>query len=457
MGVFDQIIERDGLPASLHTERVILGAMLVDPVAVVDGTAVLEVNDFSSDSHRKIYQVIVDLVEEGVPIDALTVAHALQVKKELEAIGNQSYLASLQEGLPRHLAIRNYVTIVQDKSVMRRILFACERGMNDAVDQSRRSVEILAELEETIVDLSQQRKDDALTSFADAIDEAGGIDEYTSKNFLEVEMSGIPTGLHDVDKMLGGMKEKELIIIAARPSMGKTALAVNVAQNVVIRDPGAVVLVFSIEMAKESLLKRMVASAARVNVRRATSGNYISEQDRRNITASVMDQAEKKIFIDDTNSITTLQMKAKARRLLMQEGRLDLILIDYLQIVVASGKKFGNRQEEVASISRSLKGMAKDLSVPVVALAQLSRGSEHRAGDKRPMLSDLRESGQIEQDADVVAFIHREEYYDRENEDVKGKAEFIIAKQRDGPVGIVNLAYMAEFTKFDNLSYAHNP
>lgn len=340
---------------------------------------------------------------------------------------------------------------------MRRLMLACQSGLSRTADSSEKSREVLAELEEAIVELSQQRKDEALISFGDAIDLAGGIDEFTDKNFLAVEMTGIPTGMHDIDKLLGGLKNKELIVVAARPSMGKTAWAVNVAQNVVSRDPGMVVLVFSLEMAKEALLRRMVASAARVNVRRATSGNYISSDDRRNITNAVIDQADKKVYIDDTNSITTLQMKAKARRLKMQEGHLDLIIIDYLQLVTAAGKKFNNRQEEVQAVSRSLKAMAKDLDVPVVALAQLSRGSEHRAGDKKPLLSDLRESGQIEQDADVVAFIHREEYYDRDNEDVKGKAEFIIAKQRDGPVGVVHLAYMAEFTKFDNLAYGHNP
>jgi len=250
------------------------------------------------------------------------------------------------------------------------------------------------------------------------------------------------------------LQDSELIIIAARPSMGKTAWAINIAQNAAVHD-GKVVAVFSLEMSKESLLRRLLASEALVNSRKIQTG-FLPKEDKGKLLAALERLMDSKLFIDDTPGITLAEMRAKARRLKQQEGRLDLIVIDYLQLMTgtnATGKKgFENRTQEVSAVSRGLKALAKEMRVPVVALSQLSRGSEQRAGDKKPLLSDLRESGSIEQDADVVAFIHREEYYDRENEDVKGKAEIIVAKQRNGPTGSVQLAYLADYTRFENLA-----
>jgi len=250
------------------------------------------------------------------------------------------------------------------------------------------------------------------------------------------------------------LQESELIVIAARPSMGKTALAINIAQNSAIRD-GKVVAVFSLEMSKESLLRRLLASEAQVNSRKIQTG-FLPKEDKGKLLSALERLMESKMFIDDTPGITLPEMRAKARRLKQQEGRLDLIVVDYLQLMTgtnSTGKKgFENRTQEVSSISRGLKALAKEMKIPVVALSQLSRGSEQRTGDKKPLLSDLRESGSIEQDADVVAFIHREEYYDRDNEDVKGKAEIIIAKQRNGPTGSIELAFLADFTRFENLA-----
>jgi replicative DNA helicase len=254
--------------------------------------------------------------------------------------------------------------------------------------------------------------------------------------------------------MTSGLQDSELIIIAARPSMGKTAWAINIAQNAAVHD-GKVVAVFSLEMSKESLLRRMLASEARVGSRKLQTGTMLRE-DRGKLNEALGRLLDSKMYIDDTPGITLAEMRAKARRLKQQEGRLDLILVDYLQLMTGtntSGKKgFENRTQEVSSISRGLKALAKEMRIPVVALSQLSRGSEQRTGDKKPLLSDLRESGSIEQDADVVAFIHREEYYDRENEDLKGKAEIIIAKQRNGPTGSIPLAFISDFTRFENLA-----
>ena len=270
-------------------------------------------------------------------------------------------------------------------------------------------------------------------------------------------LRALATHYIEFDKMTSGLQPSELIIIAARPSMGKTAWAINIAQNCAVRD-GKVVAVFSLEMSKESLLRRMLASEAMVGSRKLQTG-FIPREDRGKLIAALDRLMNSKMFVDDTPGITLAEMRAKARRLRQQEGALDLIVIDYLQLMTGSAgaaqRKFENRTQEVSSISRGLKALAKELGVPVVALSQLSRGSEQRTGDKKPLLSDLRESGSIEQDADVVAFIHREEYYDRENEDLKGKAEIIIAKQRNGPTGSLQMAYLSDFTRFENLDTMH--
>jgi replicative DNA helicase len=265
-------------------------------------------------------------------------------------------------------------------------------------------------------------------------------------------VTGLATHYIDFDRMTSGLQESELIVIAARPSMGKTALAINIAQNSAIRD-GKVVAVFSLEMSKESLLRRLLASEAQVNSRKIQTG-FLPKEDKGKLLSALERLMESKMYIDDTPGITLPEMRAKARRLKQQEGKLDLIVVDYLQLMTgtnSTGKKgFENRTQEVSSISRGLKALAKEMKVPVLALSQLSRGSEQRAGDKKPLLSDLRESGSIEQDADVVAFIHREEYYNRDDEELRGKAEIIVAKQRNGPTGSVHLLYLSDFTLFAN-------
>ena len=455
MATFMHIIERDGLPASLHTERVILGAMLTDPVAVVDATAKLAVEDFSVDSHRRIYQSILDLVELGHAIDEVTTAESLITKKELEAIGGRAYLASLSEGLPRHLAIENYVQIVKDKSILRNVMKVCEDGLNRAADQAEVSLTLLNDLEARLLEISENSVRRGLADVGQIVSESfGSIDELMEQG---QEVTGLQTYYTEFDRMTSGLQKGELTIIAARPSMGKTAWAINIAQNSAVKD-GKVVAVFSLEMSKESLLRRMLAGEASVGARKLQTG-FLGRDDKEKLNRGLERLMESKLFVDDTPGISLAEMRAKARRLKQQEGSLDLIVIDYLQLMTGTAggnqKKFENRTQEVSSVSRGLKALAKELHVPVVALSQLSRGSEQRTGDKKPLLSDLRESGSIEQDADVVCFIHREEYYDRENEDLKGKAEIIIAKQRNGPTGSVQMAYIADYTRFENLDTAH--
>jgi replicative DNA helicase len=443
-----------GLPSSIQTEITVLGAMLLDAVAITDATAKLRPEDFSLDSHQRVYRVIFDLVNLGHAVDLITVMDALSKRRELDAIGGAAYLAFLTEGIPRNPSIESYVRIIKDKSLLRQLLSIFNDGMVQASDQTEDATKVLNDVESRLADVADSAIQRGFSGISEIVANSfGSIDALYEQGR---EVTGLATHYIEFDKMTSGLQNSELIIIAARPSMGKTAWAINIAQNCAVRD-SKVVAVFSLEMSKESLLRRMLASEAMVGSRKLQTG-FIPREDKGKLIAALDRLMTSKMFVDDTPGITLAEMRAKARRLRQQEGRLDLIVIDYLQLMTGStGKaKFENRTQEVSSISRGLKALAKEMNVPVVALSQLSRGSEQRTGDKKPLLSDLRESGSIEQDADVVAFIHREEYYDRENEDIKGQAEIIIAKQRNGPTGTVKLAYLADFTRFENLDTAHS-
>jgi replicative DNA helicase len=446
----------DSLPSSIQTEVTVLGAMLLDAVAITDATAKLLPEDFSLDSHQRVYRVMVDLLALGHAVDLITVMDALQKRRELDAIGGAAYLAFLTEGIPRNPNIESYVRIVKDKSLLRQLLGIFNDGMVAASDQTEDATTVLNDVEKRLADVADSAIQRGFSGIPEIVANSfGSIDALYEQGR---EVTGLATHYIEFDKMTSGLQNSELIIIAARPSMGKTAWAINIAQNCAVKD-GKVVAVFSLEMSKESLLRRMLASEAMVGARKLQTG-FIPREDKTKLIAALDRLMTSKMFIDDTPGITLAEMRAKARRLRQQEGALDLIVIDYLQLMTGSSgsskAKFENRTQEVSSISRGLKALAKELGVPVVALSQLSRGSEQRTGDKKPLLSDLRESGSIEQDADVVAFIHREEYYDRENEDIKGQAEIIIAKQRNGPTGSVKLAYLADFTRFENLDTSHS-
>jgi len=452
------IDQQQGRPESVQAEVTILGAMLLEPLAILDATMKLRVDDFSLDSHRRIYGAMLHLQELGQAIDLITVGEELRKRKEIEAVGGPAYLASLTEGLPRNLSVENYVRIVKDKSLLRQLMSACDLGMSQAADQSQDAIQVLNDVEQRLMDIS----DSAVAgSFADVktivANSFGSIDQLYEQGR---EITGLETHYAEFDRMTSGLQQSELIIIAARPSMGKTAWAINIAQNSAVKD-GKVVAVFSLEMSKESLLRRMLASEALVNSRKIQTG-FLPREDRGKLVNALGRLTESKLFIDDTPGITLAEMRAKVRRLQQQEKGLDLIVIDYLQLMTASStgpgaKRYENRTQEVSAISRGLKALAKEMRVPVIALSQLSRGSEQRGGDKKPLLSDLRESGSIEQDADVVAFIHRDSYYNKdengdEDPESKGKAEIIIAKQRNGPTGSVHLAWLADYTRFENLA-----
>ena len=451
MASFGHLTAIEGMPASLHIEVAVLGAMLLDGIAVVDATAKLRAEDFSLDSHQRIYRCVLDLMALGRGVDSLTVQEELMRRKELDSIGGPPYLASLTEGIPRNFNIESYVRIVKDKSLLRQLMGIFQDGAVRASDQGEDAIQVLGDVEAKLADVADSAIQGGFSSIGDIVAESfGSIDKLYEQGR---EVTGLETFYIDFDRMTSGLQESELIIIAARPSMGKTAWAVNIAENAAVRG-GKVVALFSLEMSKASLLRRMLASQAGVNSKAIQTGMLLRE-DRTKLVQGLERLMESKMYIDDTPGITLAEMRAKARRLKQQMGSLDLIVIDYLQLMTGAntgGKGFENRTQEVSAISRGLKALAKEMRVPVVALSQLSRASEQRGGDKKPLLSDLRESGSIEQDADVVCFIHREEYYDRENEDLKGKAEIIIAKQRNGPTGTVPLAYLADFTRFENLA-----
>src|SRR6201997_3618129 len=449
----------DGLPASVQTEVTVLGAMLLDSVAIVDATEKLRPEDFLLDSHQRIYRAILELQNVGHAVDTITVMDALNKRKELDAVGGPAYLAFLTEGIPRHPNIESYVRIIKDKSLLRQLLGIFNEGMAAAADQAEDATTVLNNVEAKLADVADSAIQRGLSNIPEIVANSfGSIDALYEQGR---EVTGLATHYIEFDKMTSGLQNSELIIIAARPSMGKTALAINIAQNCAVKD-GKVVAIFSLEMSKESLLRRMLASQSLVDSQKIQKG-FFSGDDQRKLTHALEQLVESQMFIDDTPGISLTEMRAKARRLRQMNNGLDLIVIDYLQLMTAStvgpgGKRYENRTQEVSAISRGLKALAKELDVPVIALSQLSRASEQRGGDKKPMLSDLRESGSIEQDADVVAFIHRESYYNKdengdEDPDSKNKAEIIIAKQRNGPTGSVHLAYLSEYTRFENMAH----
>ncbi|MGB7266931.1 MAG: replicative DNA helicase [Terracidiphilus sp.] len=448
-----------GLPANVDAEKTILGAILLDNAAHAEAAEILKADDFSLDSHRRIFLRMSELMDFGRAVDIVTLSNELARYKEIEAVGGVAYLASLTEGLPRRPVIEDYIRIVKDKSMLRRLMGICSAAIAKAADQSQDAIGVLDETESQLLQVSEAGLTQGLQSLDVIVrDSFGSIDNLYKQSR---EVTGLATGFYTFDSMTSGLQKGELIIIAARPSMGKTALAINIAQNAAVHHH-AIVAVFSLEMNKESLLRRMLASQARVDQRRLQTG-FLDGDDQEKLHSALGQLVESHVFIDDSASTTLAEMRAKARRLKQNAGGLDLIVVDYLQLMSATvpgaaRKGYENRTQEVSAISRGLKAMAKELHVPVIALSQLSRNSERRGDDKRPMLSDLRESGSIEQDADVVAFIHRESYYNRDEEMTesdRAKSEIILAKQRNGPTGTVHLNFISKYTCFDNPETTH--
>ncbi|HUV95855.1 MAG TPA: replicative DNA helicase [Acidobacteriaceae bacterium] len=459
MATLSQISLEHGLPASVEAERTILGAILLDNAAYSEAAERLIADDFSLDSHRRIYARMGELIDANRAVDIITLSEELDRQKELESIGNRAYIFSLTENLPRRLSIEDYVRIVKDKSILRQMMGICSTAQARCADQSEDALDVLNATETALLEVSERGITQGFSSIAEIVkDSFGSIDNLYKEGR---EVTGVATHYIEFDRMTSGLQPSELIIIAARPSMGKTAWAINIAENAALLDR-KVVAIFSLEMSKGALLRRLLASQSRVEIRKIQTG-FLGRDSQDNLVRGLERLVEGRLFIDDTPGISLGEMRAKARRLRQQKGGLDLIVVDYLQLMSAgsggpNGRRPENRTQEVSTISRGLKALAKEMRVPVIALSQLSRASEQRGGDKKPMLSDLRESGSIEQDADVVAFIHRDSYYNRDGEDDedKNKAEIIIAKQRNGPTGTVHLMYIPELTRFDNPDVGHD-
>lgn len=436
------------LPASIEAERSILGAILLDNLAYNEAAEHLKPEDFSLDSHRRIYSRMQDLVDSSRPIDMITLVEELDRKKELESIGDVGYISSLLDGVPDRPSIEHYIKIVRDKALLRGLIHAANSAIARAADQSDPAEEILNDAEAAIFQLSEKRIGRGFLGIQEIVKESfGTIDALLQKG---QRVTGLATHYTDLDEMTSGFQTSDLIIIAARPSMGKTAFAMNIAENAAIQDQ-KVVGMFSLEMSREALLLRLLCSRARVDSHKMRTGS-LWRDDMDKVVRAMEELAHSPIFIDDTPGISLSEMRAKAKRLKQQHGKIDLIIVDYLQLMSGGGRRYENRTQEVSAISRGLKGIAKELKVPVIALSQLSRAPESRGGDHRPQLADLRESGSIEQDADVVAFIFREEVYNHDDPELEGVAELIIAKQRNGPTGRIKMAFIKNSTRFESMA-----
>jgi replicative DNA helicase len=434
------------LPHNLEAERSVLGAILVHNDAFNTAAQVIDGRDFYRDAHRRIFDRMVTLSERGAAIDFITLKEELSRGGELDEVGGPAYVASLVDGVPRATNVEYYAKIVKEKATLRNLIYAANKIVTNAYEAEQESDLILDEAESLIFAVADDRLKAGFVPMRTLVNESfPKIEQLFEHKRL---ITGVPSGFVDLDEMTRGFQAGDLVIVAARPSMGKTSLVLNIAQHVAVQ-PGMTVGFFSLEMSKEALFIRLLTSEAQIDSHRLMSG-HIAERDYGRISQSLERLSGMGLFIDDTANIGVLEMRAKSRRLQSEHG-LNLIVLDYIQLMTARGR-YENRTLELASISRSLKGLAKELNVPIVVLSQLSRAPESRS-DHRPQLSDLRESGALEQDADVVIMIYRDDAYNRDpNNPEAGTAELILAKQRNGPTGVVRLAFLREQTRFANLA-----
>ena len=450
MATLDHSLDR-GLPASPDAERSILGGILLDNHLQNEAASVLQADHFYLDSHRRIYARMLELSEVGKPIDIISLAEELSRHKELESVGGVAYLTSLTDGVPRRQSIEHYIRLVKDKALLRGLIHAANGMIANALEQEDEAAEVLDAAEADIFRLSEARIAQDLMPLKDIVRESfpGGLDALYEAGR---RITGVETYYTDLDELTSGFQPSDLLIVAARPSMGKTALAINIAENVAIHGAKPVAI-FSLEMSREALLRRMLCSQSKVDSHKFRTG-FLGKDDLEKIRNGLDALLQAPIYIDDTPGISLTELRAKSRRMIRQHG-LGMIVVDYLQLMSATapgGKRYENRTQEVSAISRGLKAIAKELKVPLVALSQLSRAPETRGTkDNEPKLSDLRESGSIEQDADVVMFIYRPEYYNRDDPTLENKAKIIIAKQRNGPTDTIQLAYIKQWTRFENL------
>ncbi|RNA68002.1 replicative DNA helicase [Alteribacter keqinensis] len=431
-------------PQNIEAEQAVLGAIFINDEAIVTASERLVPDDFYRAAHQRIYTVMLTLSEKGEPVDLVTVTSELQTRKWLEEIGGVTYLSDLANAVPTAANVEYYSQMVEEKSLLRRLIRVATNIAADGYAAEDEVDAILNEAEKTILEVSHKKNTSAFKDIKDVL-----VNAYDNIEMLQNqsgEITGIPTGFKELDSMTAGFQRNDLIIVAARPSVGKTAFALNISQNVATRTDENVAI-FSLEMGAEQLIMRMLCAEGNIDAQRLRTGD-LNDEDWQKLTMAMGSLSKAGIYIDDTPGVRVNDIRAKCRRLKQEKG-LGMIMIDYLQLIQGDARSGEGRQQEVSEISRSLKGLARELEVPVIALSQLSRGVESRQ-DKRPMMSDIRESGSIEQDADIVAFLYRDDYYDKESEN-KDIIEIIIAKQRNGPVGTCELAFVKEFNKFVNL------
>jgi len=435
-------------PHSLEAEKNILGSILVNNKNLNVVLSIISPEDFYTEGNRKILDKIISLVDKNLPVDLLTITETLQRAGELEAVGGASYISSLMDGVPKSLNIEYHAQIVKEKALLRRLILSSAKIMTSSYEQKEDADQLLDEAQSAIIEVAEQRIKPGFVPVRDLASPA--IETIDTLRARQEAVTGIPTGFRDLDALTAGFHKSEFVVVAARPSMGKTALCLNISEHVGVMTEYSVGF-FSLEMAKEQLVMRLLCSEAQIDLQKVRTG-FVGDREfeRLKLAAEVLSQA--KIYVDETAALTVMEMKAKARRLKM-EHHLDLLFIDYMQLM-RGGSRFENRTQEISYISRSLKELAKELQIPVVGISQLSRSPEkERRAKPKPQLSDLRESGAIEQDADVVIFIYRDEFYHPDDETKKGIAEVNVAKQRNGPTGELSLAFLNKFARFNDREF----
>ena len=440
-------------PHSIEAEQSVLGSIFLDPETVVNVLEYLETSDFYRKNHQIIFDAILQLNNRNEAIDVVTIANELDTKNQLENAGGMEYLAELAVAVPTSANVEYYAKIVEEKSILRNLIRSATEIVRKGYEAGDELAVMLDSAEQNILQVSERRNRSGFIRISDVV--SASLQNIESLAQQSDDVTGVPTGYIALDKMTAGLQKEELIILAARPAVGKTAFALNIAQNVATK-ADQVVAIFSLEMGAESLVNRMLCAEGNIDAGHLRTGQ-LSEDEWSNLIMAMGTLGQSKIFIDDTPGIRIAEIRAKSRRLLQEQGKLGLIVIDYLQLIEGNNRE--SRQQEVSDISRQLKKLAKELKVPVIALSQLSRGVEQRQ-DKRPVLSDIRESGSIEQDADIVAFLYRDDYYEREggeeserDEQENNVVEVIIEKNRSGARGTVKLLFKKEFNKFSSMSY----
>ena len=432
------------MPQSIEAEEAVLGAILVNPISLGKIVEFIKPESFYKPSHKIIYEAILDLYKKNEPIDIVTVSEYLRNNEDLDSAGGRAYINDLALNVVTTANIEFYAKIIQEKEIKRALINAGSEIVSMSYENEETNT-VLDNAQKLIFNIAAERETSELVPIQDLV--VASYEQIEDRYNNKDDLVGVTTGFYDLNALTSGLQKSDLIILAARPSMGKTALALNLAQNVALQGKKSVAI-FSLEMPKQQLVKRMLCAEAEVDTQRITSGN-MQPKDWEKLVDAMTRLSDARIYIDDSSSTTATDIKAKCRRLMMEEKELGLVVVDYLQLMEGGGSHTDDRNQQISAISRSLKGLARELDVPIIALSQLSRGVESR-NDKRPMLSDLRDSGAIEQDADIVMFIYRDEYYNKDEVENKGKAEIIIAKHRNGPTGTVELLFQSNITKFKN-------